>query len=144
MLGAALAANTLDDLDIVHQMASVMGSDPLFGASEWVDVRLSEGENGSLLFVHNYQDDPITTTLSMRDVPLLGGEPLTLPARRGVILAIDWRVRPGVVIHLLTAEVIAVIDDGAGLTLHTEPAVFVAEVTLTGYRCDAELRCEPI
>jgi beta-galactosidase len=53
VFGAALAANTLDDLDILHQMANRMGCSPLFTVSEWADVRLSDGVNGSFLFVNN-------------------------------------------------------------------------------------------
>ena len=114
VFGAALAANTLDDLDILHQMANRMDCSPLFTVSEWADVRLSEGENGSFLFVNNYQDDPIETTISSAGLPLLGGHSLSLPARRGVILPLEWQLKPGVMIHYLTSEVIEVIDEGRG------------------------------
>lgn len=144
VFGAALAANTLDDLDILHQMANRLGCAPLFSLSDWADVRLSEGENGRFLFVNNYQDDPIETTLTAGGEPLLGGHALSLPARRGVILPLDWRLRPGVVIHYLTAEVAGLTDDGAGLTLHTEPAEFYAEVSLDGYQTDAACIVEQI
>jgi hypothetical protein len=50
------------------------------------------------------------------------GHPVTLPARRGAILPLEWQPMPGVVIHYLTSEVIALSDDGARLTLKTEQA----------------------
>ncbi|MBK8021525.1 MAG: beta-galactosidase [Chloroflexi bacterium] len=139
VLGAAFAANTLEDLDILHQMADRMGCSPWFALSDWADVRLSEGENGSFLFVSNYQDDPIETTISAGGVPLLGGEPLSLPARRGVILPLDWRVKPGILLHYSTSEIIEVSEQGDLVILKTESPEFSAEVSLTGYRCDDAL-----
>ncbi len=144
MFGAALAADTLDDLDVLHQMANRMGCAPLFTLSDWADVRLSEGESGSFLFVNNYQDDPIETTISAAGVPLLGGHSLSIPARRGVIVPLEWQLRPEVVIHYLTSEVIEVIEEGAKLTLRTEQAEFFAEVTLTNYRCADSLILEQV
>jgi beta-galactosidase len=139
VLGAALAANTLDDLDIFHRMANAMDCPPLFTLSDWADVRLSEGEAGSFLFVNNYQDDPIETTIARAGAPLLGGNAIRLPARRGAILPIAWRARPGVLVHYLTTEVTGIRDDGDGLIIETDPPDFVAELTLTGYRCDEAL-----
>lgn len=142
VFGAALAANTLDELGILHQMANRMDCQPLFRLSDWTDVRLSEGENGSFLFVNNYQDDPIETTIAAAGVPLLGGYALRLPARRGLILPLEWRLQLGIVIHYLTAEITAVIDDGTRLTIRTDPPEFHAEVSLTGWRCDDSLIVE--
>lgn len=139
VFGAALAANTLDDLNILHQMANRMDCQSLFTLSDWADVRLSEGENGSFLFINNYQDDPIEITLSTAGVPLLGGHSLSLPARRGVILPLEWQLKSGILIHYVTSEIIDVIDEGARLTLKTEQVEFFAEATLTGYRCDDAL-----
>jgi beta-galactosidase len=144
MFGAALAANTLDDLDILHQMANRMDCLPLFTMNDWADVRLSEGENGSFLFVNNYQDDPIETTISSIGIPLLGGHSLSLPARRGVILPLEWRLRSGILIHYITSEIIDVIDEGTRLSLKTDQAEFFAEVSLNGYRCDDSLILERI
>lgn len=143
LLGAALPANTLEDLDIVQQMAERMGCPRLFSMSEWADVRLSEGENGSFLFVSNYQDDPIETTIAEAGKALLGGHVVRLAARRGVILPLEWCVRPGVVIHYLTSEVIEVIEEGAGLVLKTDQAEFVAELSLTGYQCAEPQDAQP-
>jgi beta-galactosidase len=139
VFGAALAANTLEDLDILHQMANRMDCPPLFTMSDWADVRLSEGENGSFLFVSNYQDDPLETTITASGVPLLGGNRLTLPARRGLILPLEWQVKPGILIHYVTSEIIEVIDAEARLTLRTEQSDCIAELSLTGYRCDDAL-----
>jgi beta-galactosidase len=139
VFGAALPANTLEDLGILDQMADRMGGPPLFSLSDWADVRLSEGENGSFLFVNNYQDDPIETTISAADVPLLGGHSISIPARRGVILPLEWRLRPGIVIHYVTSEITEVRDEGNRLLLKTDQAACLAEVSLNGYRCDDAL-----
>lgn len=139
VLGAALAANTPDDLDILRQMADRMGCPPLFTMDDWLDVRLSEGETGGFLFASNYQDDPVETTLAAESIPLLGGHALSLPARRGVILPLEWQLKPGIQIHYLTSEVIEVIEEGAKLTLRTERSEFWAEISLSGYGCDESL-----
>lgn len=144
VLGAALTANTLDDLDILHQMANRMGCAPLFAASEWADVRLSEGENGSFLFVNNYQDDPLETTLAYNDQQLWGGHSLSLPARRGVILPLEWRLRPGILLHYLTAELTEIVEQDGGVTLKTDPPQFVAEISLNGYAPAPSLAAQPL
>lgn len=134
MLGAAFAANTLEDLKIFDEMADHMGCLPLFDIdmNQWADVRLSEGENGSFLFVNNYQDDPVSVTLT-------GGYPITLAARRGAILPLDWQIKPGIVIHFCTSEIVEVNDDGAQVMIKTDQSEFYADVSLTGYRCDESL-----
>jgi beta-galactosidase len=134
-LGAALTANTLDDLDIVHQMALKMACQTLFQLSDWADVHLSYGAKGDFLFINNYQDDPVTTTIAYKNDALLSGNPIHLPARRGLILPLDWRLNDDVTIHYTTAEIVAVTDAGSTLTLKTEPAEFTAELTLSGYQC---------
>ncbi|MCB9457528.1 MAG: beta-galactosidase [Anaerolineaceae bacterium] len=139
VFGAALATNTLDDLDVLHQMANRMGCPPLFTLSDWADVRLSAGDNGDFLFVSNYQDDPVETVISTKGAPLLGGHALSLPARRGVILPLEWAVRPGIVIHYLTSEVTEVTDEGTRLVIKTEQDECFAEISLTGYQCDGSL-----
>ncbi|MDW8276594.1 MAG: beta-galactosidase [Anaerolineales bacterium] len=127
VFGAALAANTLDDLDILHRMANRMSIPPLFETSDWVDVRLSEGENGSFLFVNNYQDDPVETTLAVAGKRLFGGTPLQVPARRGLILPLEWKVKPGIVIHHLTAEVVDIREQEGQVILKTGLGEFNAE-----------------
>lgn len=144
VLGAALTANTLGDLDLLHQMANRMGCPPLFTLSDWADVRLSEGDGGSFLFVQNYQDDPVETTISCAGASMLGGHALSLPARRGVILPLEWRIRPGLVVHYITSEIIEVTDSDTRLTLKTDQAEFFAEVTATGYRCDDAHLVQPV
>ncbi|MBE7513256.1 MAG: beta-galactosidase [Anaerolineales bacterium] len=139
VFGAALAANTPDDLDILRQMADRMGCPPQFTLSSWADVRLSDGENGGFLFITNYQDDPLETTIAAADVSLFGGHRLRLPARSGAILPLEWHIRPEIVIHYLTSEVIEIIDEGGRLTLRTEQPEFWAEVSLSGYQCDESL-----
>lgn len=144
MFGAALAANTLEDLDILNQMANRMACAPLFEMSDWADVRLSEGENGSFLFVNNYQDDPIETTLVSAGKMLFGANQITLPARRGLILPLEWRLRRGVVIHYTTAEVVEVQEAEDSLTLRLDPPDFIAELTLDGHNPIASLAAESL
>lgn len=139
VFGAALAANTLEDLDIFHLMATRMGCLPLFSMSEWADVRLSEGDNGSFLFVNNYQDDPIETVISMNGKALFGGNPVGLAARRGAILPLEWAIKAGIVLHYCTSEVIAIEEEGERLNIKFEQNEFFAELSLTGYRCDEAL-----
>ena len=134
VFGAALAANTLDDLDILHRMANRMGCRSLFTLSDWADVRLSEGAHGNFLFVNNYQDDPIETVISGAEGPMFGGYGVSLPARRGAILPLEWDARPGLHVHWLTAEVTDIIEDGQRLVLRLDPPDYAASLSLTGYR----------
>jgi beta-galactosidase len=136
LFGAALAANTLDDLDIVHQMALKMDCPSLFKLSDWADVRLSVGENGSFLFINNYQDDPVETTIEYEKEMLLGGNPVNIPARRGLLLPIEWQLRKEVMIHYVTSEIIEITEDGSTIVLKTEQNDFLAELTLWGYQCE--------
>ncbi|MDW7991035.1 MAG: hypothetical protein RMK65_02620, partial [Anaerolineae bacterium] len=78
---------------------------PAFALSDWADVRLSTGERGSFLFVNNYQDDPIETTVAWKGQPLFGGHPVHLPARQGAILPLDWQVVEGITLRYATTEV---------------------------------------
>lgn len=142
VLGAAPTDRTLTELDILHQMAQRVGCPPLFELSCWADVRLSVGDGDSFLFVQTYRDDPIDTTLAHAGTPLLGGHPLSLPARRGVILPLEWQVAPGVLLHYVTSEVTAVEDTGARLTLRTDQAEFFVELSLSGYRCEESVNVQ--
>ncbi|MEW5987921.1 MAG: beta-galactosidase [Chloroflexota bacterium] len=136
VLGAAMAANTLDDLDVVHLMALKMDSPPLFQLSNWADVRLSRGENGRFLFINNYQDDPVETTVAYEKESLLGGNLVHIPARRGLILPLDWRLNENVFIHYATSEIVEITDDDSTIQLRMAQAGFAAELTLSGYHCD--------
>jgi beta-galactosidase len=136
MFGAALPAETPVDIDIVHQMALRMGCPPLFELTSWVDTRLSTGQNGSFLFMINYQDDPVETQVSLSGTSLFDGCPVRIPARRGLTLPLDWRLRPEINLHYCTAEIRAVSDDGETITLLTDPPEFWASMTLSGYRCE--------
>ncbi len=139
VLAAAFPANTLEDLDVFHRMALRMDGPPLFQMDHWADVRISEGPRGSFLFVNNYQDDPLTTGITYgRDGDLFNGHPVTLPARSGAILPLDWQVVPGVTVHFLTAEVRRVERHGPDLILHLASPEFWAELSLSGYRCETE------
>ncbi len=124
MLGAAFAANTLEDLDVFHQMANRVGCAPLFELSEWADVHLCEGERGSFLFVNNYREEPLETTVACAGAPLFDGQPIRLPPRRGAVLPIRWEVRPGVVIPFLPEEAIRVEEKAGQLVVHTASSSF--------------------
>jgi beta-galactosidase len=136
VFGAAMTAETLDDLDIVNQMALKMDCLPLFTLSEWADVRLSSSPKGDFLFINNYQDDPVETTVMYEKKILLGGNPVKIPARSGMILPIEWKLNNGVQLHYSTSEIIEVAEDEAGITLRTAQDSFIAELTLAGYNCD--------
>lgn len=143
-LGAALSANTLEDLDLFHQMANRMGCAPLFTTSAWADVQLSQGEKGRFLFINNYQDDALETTLACNGQPLFSGQTLTLPARWGAILPLDWQARPGVIIHSLTSEIVEIVDNADQLIFKTEAREFTAEISVTHYQCAPNLILQQI
>lgn len=136
--GAGLPADTLDDLDIVHQMATAMGCEPLFSLSEWADVRLSRGEQGSFLYIASYRDDPIETTVTCDGKLLFDGAPMALPPWRGLILPLNWQVRDGVRLDYATGEVTGVHDEGDTLIITLEPPNVVAALILDGYDCGGE------
>lgn len=136
VFGAAMAANTLDDLDVVNQMAEKMDCQPLFTLDTWADVRISQSETGSFLFINNYQDDPIETSIRCDNQRLFGDSSINLPARRGLILPLEWRLNEDVIIHYATAEIVAFEEDGPTIILRTEPAQFTAELSTTAYRCE--------
>jgi hypothetical protein len=136
LLGAAFTADTLEDLDIVHRMAQKMGCHPLFELSEWADVRISRGDRGNFLFINNYQDDPIATTIIYEGEMLFGGNPIHLPARRGFILPLEWQPGDGVRVHYATGEITGMRADDSSITLTVVPSDFVADLTLVGYYCD--------
>lgn len=141
VFGAALRVNNLEDLDILHRMALELGCPPAFALSDWADVRVSAGERGCFLFINNYQDDPIETTIAWQGELLFGGHPVRLPARQGAILPLDWQVTDGVLLHYATAEVRRVERAADSLTLHLAQDDFVAEMTLIGWECPG---AEPI
>ncbi len=139
LLGAALPADsgeTLADLDVFHQMALWMDCQPLFQLSEWADVRLSQGPTGSFLFINNYQDDPIAPVISYEGRPLFDGNPVHLPARRGLILPLEWQLDNDVVLHFATGELTQATTDAGRITLDLVPDDCVAELSCAGYVCE--------
>ncbi len=139
MFGAALPANTLEDIDIVDQMARQIDCPSIFTLNEWADVRISHGEMGSFLYANNYLEDAIETTISSESVSFLGGHTLSIPSRRGVILPLDWQITEGITLHYITSEVIDITQTATGFTLKTDQADFDAEVSLIGYTVDQTL-----
>ncbi|MEW6504783.1 MAG: beta-galactosidase [Chloroflexota bacterium] len=130
LLGAALPISSLEDLAVVDQMALRMGIPRLFEVDEWLDLRLSEGENGSFLFVNNYQDDPVESVIRLNGQVLFGERPLRVEARRGLILPLEWRLADGLILHYLTAEVTGLRRTADEIVLNTAPARFTAEIHL--------------
>ncbi len=136
VFGAAMTTNTLEDLDVVNQMGLRMGSQPLFKLSTWADARISRGEKGSFLFINNYQDDPIETTIEVEGRLILGGNCVKLAARSGAILPVEWQVNPGILLHYSTAEVTEVKENARAVTIRMAQDEFFAEITAPGYRCE--------
>lgn len=136
MFGAAMYTETLGDIDIVHQMAMKMSCSPTFKLSDWADVRISHGKNGSFLFINNYQDDPVETIIEYENEVLFGGNPICLAARTGLILPVDWQINNNVKLHYITSEIVKVTEDTSRIILKTQQNEFVAELTLTGVSCD--------
>ena len=144
LFGAALTANTLDDLDVFEHMALKMDCPMPFMLEDWVDVRLSRGVNGNFLFVNNYQDDPVETTIQYAEAPLLGGHSITLPARSGAILPIDWKFNNDITLHYVTAEITAIMTDETTVTFNVAQREFSAELTLKGYQCESAVVIETL
>lgn len=132
--GAALPADTLEDLDIVHQMALRLGSEPLLQLSHWADARLSVGENGRFLYLNNYQDDPVDTTIARQNEPLFDGRSIHLPARQGLILPLEWQLNDHVTVHYATGEITGVTEAGDTLVLTTRPSTATAAITVGSNR----------
>jgi beta-galactosidase len=137
LFGAAVPANTLADLALVEHMARQMDCPALLTLTPWADARLSRGDQGSFLYLNNYQDDPVETTVLCQGEELFGGHPVLIPARQGQILPLDWRVNPAVTVHYCTSEIIAVEAAGGQLTLRTRQPEFFAELSLDGWQCAA-------
>lgn len=135
VFGAALEANTLEDLDLLHRMALELDLQPAFTLNDWADVRLSRGPRGSFLFINNYQDDPIETAIAWQGESLFDGNPVHLPARSGAILPLDWQVEEGVLLHFVTAEVRGVERAADSIVLRTAHDEFTAELSLSGWEC---------
>jgi beta-galactosidase len=133
MFGAAMYTQTLEDINIVHQLALKAGCPPLFILDDWADVRISCGEKGDFLFVNNYQDDPVETTIEYGQKLLFGGRSLSLPARRGLIIPLDWQLNENVTIHYLTTEITEVKDAGLMIRIDLAQEEFYAELSLVGY-----------
>lgn len=142
VFGASMEVVTLGDLDIVHQMALKMDCPSPFELSEWLDIRISVGANGSFLFINNYEDDPVETKIMYHGKPLLGGNPVHLPARTGQILPVDWQINKGILIHYITSEIVEIREDGKTIELKTQQDAFQAELTLDGYRYDGAVTIE--
>jgi beta-galactosidase len=121
-------------------MALKMGCPVLFNLNNWADVRLSRGDKGDFLFINNYQDDPIEMVIEYRNKTMLGGNPVYIPARRGLILPIEWQLRKDIKIHYTTAEIIDISNDGSVIRLMTDPEEFYAEISLSGYSVDHSVK----
>ena len=136
MLSAAMPVTTLEELDIINQLAQRVSCPALFTLTEWADVQLSEGEKGNFLFINNYQDDPISTVISLYNSELFAGHPISVPARRGLILPLDWRLNDEILIHYATTEIRHVELLGDALILTGAQDAFTIEMTVSAYAAD--------
>jgi beta-galactosidase len=136
MLGASMLVTALEDLAIVEQMALRLEIPRLFEMEDWLDGRVSVGENGRFLYLNNYQDDSVSTTISYQNENLFDGHAVQLAARTGLILPLEWQMTPDIMIHYVTSEIVDVLPNGSTLTLKTAQKEFTAELTLAGYQVD--------
>ncbi len=143
VFGAAMAVNTLDEIAIFDEMAALVDCPRLFVLGDWADVRLSQGEHGSFLFIANYQDDPVETTVGCAGQPMFGGHAIRLAARRGAILPLAWRPAEGVTVEYLTSEVVGISETETGIVLQTDQDEFFAELALSGYVCLTPAAAQP-
>jgi len=116
-------------------MALKMECPPAFQLNSWADVRLSTGDKGSFLFINNYQDDPIETTVEYKNEVLFAGHLVAISARRGLILPIEWQINSKVRLHYGTSEVMEIKEDESTITLKMDQNLFTAELTVSGYSC---------
>jgi len=107
-----------------------MACQPLFKLSEWVDVRVSVERNGRFLFLNNYQDDLVETTIEYQNKTLFGGQPIHIPARQSLILPLEWQLNQDILIHYTTAEISEITDNDPTPMLKTRPATCTAECTI--------------
>ncbi len=137
MLGAAFGAMVPEDLGVFDTMATRIGLPRLFRMSDWADVRVSEGDQGSFLYITNFQDDPIHTEIWMQGEPLFNGHTIHLPARRGAILPLHWRMHDGITVHWLTTEPLEISENDVEVRLFTDSAfkIPLAQISLDGYQC---------
>ena len=143
MLGASLPIVTLAELAIVEKLADRVDCPAMFKMTEWVDARLSKGENGSFLSVNHYKDDPIDTLIYYKDESLTGDNLIHLPARQGAILPIDWRLNDDILIHYLTSEVRQITMDEEQVIIELAQKEFSGELTIGSYVCEgAEVLAE--
>jgi len=136
MLGAAMPVTTLEELDVINQLAQRVSCPALFTLTEWADVQLSEGEKGNFLFINNYQDDPISTVISLYNSELFAGNPISIPARRGLILPLEWCLNDEILIHYATTEIRHVKLLGDSVILTGAQDVFTIEMTVSAYAAD--------
>jgi beta-galactosidase len=103
-LGAALSTNCLDDLGIYKRISELMGFQPSLDSFDWIDMRLMKGPLGSFLCLNNYQDDPWADTVSHHGKSLFNTRPIELPARSGLILPMNLKLKEDLRITYSTAE----------------------------------------
>jgi beta-galactosidase len=138
LFGAAMIPVTLEDVDVVHQMGLKMDCPALFKLDHWADVRINLGDNGSFLFINNYQDDPLETRIEYNNKMVLGGNPVRIPARQGLILPIEWRINQDILINYVTSEVIELNNEEDRITIKTSQDDFFAEITTSGFVCEGQ------
>lgn len=104
-LCAAIPTHTLDDLDAIRQLAKRIGIQPVWTASPWITIRTLHSPQGELVLLNNYQDDPWEGHITHKSNRQFGGRRLSVPARSGCILPINWRLDEYRTLVWSTAEV---------------------------------------
>lgn len=115
---AAIGTHTLDDLDVMRQLAQKLDVKPRYTASSWISIRTLHSKQGQLVLLNNYQDDPWEGKVFYRNKSLFGGKKITVPARSGVILPLNWRISDNVTLVWSTSEVRSIKFTRRGVTLH--------------------------
>ena len=72
----------------------------------------------------------------MNNTAICGGHDVIVPARRGLILPLEWQFRAGILIHYLTSEVIDIKESENSITFTLRQKEAHASVSLEGYHLD--------
>jgi beta-galactosidase len=110
-MGAALSTNCLDDLDVYQKISDLAGLKPSLESFDWIDMRVLKGPLGSFFCLNNYSDDPWLDRVSYKGKTLMGGRPLELPARSGLICPLDFHLNKDLIIRYATSELCGIEED---------------------------------
>jgi hypothetical protein len=74
-------------------------------------MRVLKGPLGSFVCLNNYSDDPWLDRVSYKGKTLMGGRPLELPARSGLICPLDFHLNKDLIIRYATCELCGMEED---------------------------------